>query len=508
MKKTLIQIKKVRLSYFETFLVVVFGLVLLLLSSHLWNGDILFHTDLARDFLVLEELIETKNPTLIGPRSGGIPGVFHGPLWYYLSLIPFVLSKGDPVIMGWFWWLLGVISSLVLLTLTYKLTKNLTISILVAIGFSLKLLPLATSPVNNYMADLFSFLVFAVWLAWLQKPSLKLAMAGWFGLGLLVQFQMAFAVPIALVWFPVFLFYLYRNKKYQHLLSVILFVPPILSFIFFEVRHDFLQTRSVLSYLQLEKSGELSLIERLLQRLLSAFGDGLNIYSLPAFFAPIITGIFCWFGLKTKNKLVKNAITLFTVWYVGWWILACLFSGTIWIYYFSPFFGILFLCIGLISSQSKIPKYLFITLILWLFLQSRSTFLYTETRFDGSSWKLLSRIAEQSLSKPDRGYFVYSQDQFAYSLKYAFSYYAKTHPEVNAKSFEKRSETVLVKAADDPRNPYSTSQDWQSNKIKISEQPIETISFPFGYVMEVYNLSEETINKPVDPNLIIDLHFR
>lgn len=151
---------------------------------------------------------------------------------------------------------------------------------------------------------------------------------------------------------------------------------------------------------------------------------------------------------------------------------------------------------------------MFITLILWLFLQSRSTFLYTETRFDGSSWKLLSKIAEQSLSKPDRGYFVYSQDQFAYSLKYAFSYYAKTHPEVNAKSFEKRSETVLVKTADDPRNPYSTSQDWQSNKIKISEQPIETTTFPFGYMMEVYNLSEETINKPIDPNLIIDLHFR
>ncbi len=508
MKRTLLLTKLNQVSKFQYILLFGLGVVLLLLSSHLWHGDVLFHTDLARDFLVLEDILETKNPTLIGPRSGGIPGVFHGPLWYYISLIPFWLSQGDPVVMGWFWWMLGVVSTLVLLYVTQKFTKNFTISLLIAIGFTLVTLPLAASPVNNYMADLFSFLVFACWLLWLQKPSVKLALLGWFGLGLLVQFQMAFAVPIAIIWFPIFMYNVFKSKSYKQLFALLLFVLPLLSFILFELRHDFLQTRSVLSYLQLETSGDSTVLQRVLQRFRSAFGDGVNIYYVPVLFAPIITGLFTWFGWRSTKKLVRSTISLFCVWYFGWWLLAFGFSGTVWTYYFSPFFGILFFCIGIIAAHSQISKYLLFIVITWLVIQSQSRFFYTEDRFNGSSWKLLSKIAQESLSKPDRGYFVYSQDQFAYSLKYAFSYYSKAHPEINATAFEKRPETVLVKAADDPQNPHSTSQDWQKSKIKILEQPIESKQFSYGYVLEVYNLSQETIDEPIDPNLILDLHFR
>ncbi len=56
------------------------------------HGDIYFHTDIARDFLLLEDMVKNKPITLIGPRSGGISGVFHGTLWLYLNLPILILS--------------------------------------------------------------------------------------------------------------------------------------------------------------------------------------------------------------------------------------------------------------------------------------------------------------------------------------------------------------------------------------------------------------------------------
>ena len=63
--------------------------VLFLNTLHLFKADVRFHTDIARDFLVMADIVETNKPTLIGPKSGGISGVFHGPAWYYLNL-PFI----------------------------------------------------------------------------------------------------------------------------------------------------------------------------------------------------------------------------------------------------------------------------------------------------------------------------------------------------------------------------------------------------------------------------------
>ncbi len=77
------------------------------------NGDIIFHTDIARDFLLMEDVVKNKPITLIGPRSGGIPGVFHGPLWTYLNLPSFIIGGGNPAIVSWFWVILYLINLLI-----------------------------------------------------------------------------------------------------------------------------------------------------------------------------------------------------------------------------------------------------------------------------------------------------------------------------------------------------------------------------------------------------------
>jgi hypothetical protein len=75
----------------------VFVLILINVFLSAWyviNGDIVFHTDIARDFLVLQDIVETHKPTLIGPRSGGISGVFHGGRLGSISIFrPLLLAK-------------------------------------------------------------------------------------------------------------------------------------------------------------------------------------------------------------------------------------------------------------------------------------------------------------------------------------------------------------------------------------------------------------------------------
>ena len=95
-------------------------------SWYLLKGDILFHVDIARDFLVLEEIVFLKKLTLIGARSGGIPGLFHGPLWFYLNLPAFLIGKGNPLFVGLFWIILFALSLIIIYNIAKKVFDKST----------------------------------------------------------------------------------------------------------------------------------------------------------------------------------------------------------------------------------------------------------------------------------------------------------------------------------------------------------------------------------------------
>jgi hypothetical protein len=497
-----------KLSYFQNLLIALWIIIVFLTTSHLRHGDVLFHTDVARDFLVLEEMVTTRSPTLIGPKSGGIQGVFHGPFWYYISLIPFILTGGSPILMGWFWWLLGVIASLVFFGVCYKYTNKMTVSLFGAVAFAIIFLPTSAGAMNTYIANIFSFLVFIFWYYWYQKPTMKRAILGWFSLGLLVQFQMAFAIPIAMLLFPVFIWKTLQRKKPLQLISILVFLLPLSTFLLFDIRHDWLQTRSVIEYLQTPITDQESILLRIKDRISGTLFHGTNIFLLPRWHGLVAMLSFGILGWNSKRQDLRLLLLQAMYWYVGWWILTLVFRGEIWNYYYLPFFSILLLVVTLVASTSFKASVLLSLLLLSTLFQNGNTLKYSSDRFNSSSWKLLSAIAEEGLSRPNQGYFVYSQDQFAYPLKYAFAYFVKTKPELKSIAYTKRAETVLAKSADDPNNTFSSSEDWQKNKLHIKIEPVEKKVYPYGYTLERFHLDEQTIQEPIDPNLILDLHFR
>lgn len=480
-------------------------LVAFLMSRHLWSGDVLFHSDVARDQLILQEMLDQKKITLIGPRSS-MPGMFHGPLWYYVTIIPFILFRGNPVAMGWFWWFLGLITGGIFAFFCYRSTKSYWVTSLATLLYYLLELSAAVGPTNTYFASLLAFLPFVFWLEWWKDSKWFWAALAWLSMGLLVQFQMAFIVPIAVAWFPVFLFRIFQKKLFKQFLTVFAFLPPLVTFLLFDLRHDWLQARALLSFVtEGDASGHFDFWPRFFERLQTMLKNGLSLFALPAWLNGLFllgVTIFGWRGKKDRPML---AIAWY--WYFSWWLLSVFFSGAIWVFYYFPFLTIFLLVVAQILSRRTFGKILFSFLAIFAVIKGWGNFQYSPQRFDSSSWRLLSQISKDALAEEDIGYFLYSQDQMAYPLKYAFLYYQRKERK-SAQAFTKVEKTVLVESADDPNNPWSTAKDWKLNKIRIDQEPDEVKSYPFGYTVERYSLDEETIARGVDPNLVTGLELR
>mgnify|MGYP001606809380 FL=1 len=104
----------------------IFFLILIVFNIFLsayWllQGDIHYDVDVSRDLLVIDDIVRNFHLTLLGPRSGAIPGIFHGPLWFYVNLPAFLIGGGNPLVVGWFWFLLSAIFLLII----YWVSKNL-----------------------------------------------------------------------------------------------------------------------------------------------------------------------------------------------------------------------------------------------------------------------------------------------------------------------------------------------------------------------------------------------
>lgn len=496
-----------KISLLNKFLIVVVLTISIVMTNYLWHGDLLIHTDVARDLLVLKDIVDTQNLTLIGPRSS-IPGVFHGPLWYYINLPIFFFANGNPIVMGWFWWSLGISASALFFYMCYLQTRKLTVSLLATIAFILIQLPSAAGPTNTYLANLVAFFPFFIWWRWISNPKLVTASLGWFSLGMLVQFQMAFVMPIALLWLPIFLYKIYKTKKYIQLPTILLFLLPLSTFVLFDFRHDWLQLNSVLYYLQNSAADEKSFFAFITERINSAFLQAPNIFNILSWLNLLVLTIVSLLVSFKANKKTKQFGLYFLYWYFGWWIITLFYSGTVWGFYYGPFSGIIVLVIATLAASNKKIFWLFVLLISALIINNSHYFYYSSDRFNSSSWLLLSAITKDALAEPNSGYFLYSQDQFAYPLKYAFTYYQSQHPEKQFYHYQKKEKTVLVKSQDDPANPWSTSEDWQSSKLGITIEPIEKKSYPYGYTMEKFVLDEQNLNSEVDPNLVKGLEFR
>lgn len=488
-------------------------------SASVRIGEIGFNTDLARDFLLLQDINETQKLTLIGPRSGGIAGVFHGPLWVYLNLPAYIFGNGNPIIVGWFW--VGLFAAFVFFV--YYIGKKLfdrNIGMLSAILSALAILPSTSSFFNPLGAVLLAPIFFYLLYKYLLYDSNKFLIACLFILGLIIQFQIAFGGPMLILTSFLIFYKVFKTKHYRQLFSFLIILIPLSSYILFDIRHDFLQLRAVLSYLNggntgVQQNYSLSFFEVRGREIFNSF-VGPFYYNIYFSITILLMAVYSFYrSFKEKDTTTAKIFLLYIYLFFGYWLITLLYKGVIWGYYYIPFIPLNFLILA--GTRKYINKYVYgicmALFIITLFnnsYASATNYTAKNVGHDSSSWLFNYETSKKVFSEGDTsfGYYVFSPDQYGYSQKYAMNYVSKQYPNIKAVPFKKEKITYLLIAPPGGKNQSIGGDWWKKHKVNINKKPTKTIKFENGYVIEKYILTEEEIAIPSDPNLIDSLIFR
>ncbi len=257
-------------------------------------NTLLFHLDQGYHGLAIKEIWENKRIALLGHRTDA-EGIFHGSFFYYFMLPLYLVSRWNPAGVSI---LLAALDSFSIFFI-FLIGKNLfdeNIGLVAALFYATSYSLISYSRwLSNVTPIPFFSTVFFYLLIKSYKDNLWFFPFACLFLGLITQFNGA----IGFFFLPplIFFFYLLRKeifKKKRYLLtSVVFFLLPILPLIFFDLRHNFLVSRSIL-------------------RLFSGFGGSFdfNIYILK--FSILKTEIVNL--LSYKFPLITFTLLTLTVW--------------------------------------------------------------------------------------------------------------------------------------------------------------------------------------------------
>ena len=515
MKKMLLKLGKP--SFVLKFLVILLiTLNLFFASWYVMHKDILFQTDIARDFLLLEEL-EQKKIILLGPRSS-TAGLFHGPLWLYLNYPAFLIGNGNPLVVGWFWIIL-IATFLISGFFIAKKLFNETTAYLYTLLLSLLLVFEARGLFNPHGALFLIPAFFYFFIKYLEKFNFRNLAILLLLNGFIIQFQMAIGIPLLILSSLPIIILSIKKGRVKNLMAFLLLPLPLITFIFFEIRHNFVMLNSAISYIFGDNMDTDSyanygsiIADRI--KIMTQEGMGILINSNPIAMTAlfIITGVLIYFQIKEqKHKYIYLWATYF---YVGYYALTIVNkSGGMLYHYYMPLWGLTILIFtSLVTSKYK---HLFIgTFILIYGLNSINLNIHIQTAqsFIGkhlNSWRSLNNMAHKIYNGNEKefGYFLYAPDTLGYQQKYAMLY-EKKKTNKNGFYFQKKPVTYLIIEPPPLNKPQYDGISWKNSEVRIKKSPISVIKLANGYKVEKYILNDEEIKVPWNPTIDTGIQFR
>ncbi|OGH14286.1 MAG: hypothetical protein A2687_01520 [Candidatus Levybacteria bacterium RIFCSPHIGHO2_01_FULL_38_26] len=297
------------------FLILLF-LVAVYLRFYLIPQNLFFGPEQGRDFLVVKNIVVNHDFTLIGSKTD-IAGIFHGPIYYYLAAVPFLSSKGNPVYASLFF---IVINSLTVFLIYYlgKELFNRRVGIFCAILFTISFGAivyarwLSNPPLSIPLSVLYFLLIYR----FLRGNSLSLVGASivFFLLGDSEVLNYLFYGVITLA---IILFFNreFRKHKILSLISLLISIIGSLgNYLLFDLRHDFLISRSALKLIA-GGSGYYTPYSESMVSSFVGFNSAFSSFVIP--FLPIASSFIGIFGvvfLARYIKKYKQSITLLLLW--------------------------------------------------------------------------------------------------------------------------------------------------------------------------------------------------
>src|SRR5258708_23401962 len=170
-----------------------------------------FTYDVGRDMLALQEIVYHHKIPLIGFTTG-TPGIFYGPWWYYLLVIPFAVSMGNPQGIAYFMVLTGIATIILMYIIGKKISDSyLGIALAAMVSFSPILVFRSSQIWNPNVAPFYVALSLLVILGILHKPTKLLFLFLGILAGLLIDSEIVFGL-LLLVSYTIGLLVIARKK--------------------------------------------------------------------------------------------------------------------------------------------------------------------------------------------------------------------------------------------------------------------------------------------------------
>jgi len=269
-----------------------------------------FGGDQGQDFLVVKDMVLYQKWTLLGIKTSGY-SFFQGPVYLYMIYPFFLLFNLNPIAGAISAVFYSMVSIIVLYILGIKFfTKRVAIISSLLYAVSGELIIFGNTPLYQHFLPL--FIIISLYLFLIEKKNILIYILLGFSVGIGIELHL---LNITLVLAIFIYLFIYERKNLKSLLNyifgIILGVSPTIAF---ELRHDLLNTKYLLSY-QPQNGIHFKLID-----IFNQWFGGFNVYyGGRCIFAGIfILFIFILFLFNKKNtkystKLKKLSLILVIV---------------------------------------------------------------------------------------------------------------------------------------------------------------------------------------------------
>jgi hypothetical protein len=483
-------------------------------------GDFLYLFDQARDYLLVKDIVETHNVTLIGTHSG-LGGFFHGPLWLYMLAPVYILGRGNPFVFTYFYIALQLATILVAYFVGSKLYGNkggLLVSLLIALSpvtWSVVLNTIGVNAVPLVFLGIFYFLI-----KFIRGDRNSFIYASFFA-GLSLQFETALPLVLAPILFIVFCLFAkpIRNIKLI-LLSLISYFLSLSTFVLFDLRHKFLMATAVLNSFtggQKEK-GYLEFIDRIPAHFNSLLGTYRSILFKEDFLLALLLTIIFIFAifiiLRSKSKYRKEFLFLFLFPI----IVFCFFvfyPYPIWPEYvlgllipvaFAFYLSIIIVWKNVFGKILVVAFFVLTFFNVTIFIQNNYFKNYPQS-ISAGSYKNQKAVVDwifKDAGKGKFGYFVYTPETYTHGMDYLISWEGKNYPgKIATTNKEQITYLIMYPHMANDEGAYDF---WKKNTLRTMSQVVLTKAFTGGIIVEKLLIKKS--EPEVDSNYYQGLLFR
>lgn len=497
-------------AYIIIFLLIVWNVYLASVSAI--NGEVNFFNDVARDFLLLNELDE-KKIVFIGPRSN-TNNLFHGPLWTYLNYPAYLIGSGNPVSQAWFW----IFIEVVFLISSFYIAKKL-FNTFAGLGFALllsaRLVPHMNGVFHSEATFFFMPVFFFSMYEYLKTKKWGFLALHLFFLDFLIQLNIGVGLPLFILSLPLILWFIYKKKLYRHLFLFFLIPLFLVNLILFDIKHNFQMTKALIG-----TGGALKLFITIQDWIFNRIQNTISLELLDNSqrFMPFLVVIFiAVLGISIvqikHSKKERLLYSLLLFYYFGYLILSVFNKGILLFHYVYVLIPLTYLWLSSFLRGKYIVLFgIIIGAVYIINLTAALNFKHSlEVDFMGknyNSWKGLSESAKYVISEEkgrEFGYFVFAPDSFAYQPRYAMLYNFKGS---GGREYVKKQTTYVIAQPPPTNDIYMDYKWWVEVPVGIIKKPSGIKKFPNGYTVLRYTLTSEEQKIPHDKSIELGIHFR